>query len=988
MKKLLSFLACFIAAVGASSQDWEVVTHEGQAQDKTIILADLVVQNGSPVYEGNYEIAVFVGDECRMIVSDDDEAVLQTVNETKFLQFIVPGTYGNESDERKTITFELCDANGAVYDITPSSPTITFRDGDTYGGTGSSGRVQLAVTLPSSISLKPFEVEVGKSINLLGQIEIVPADAQLPQNYIWSVNDEEYATIEGDVLTAIRVPSVDEEEPVLYLEFGEEEYETPFTIILHATAINIVTDEFEVIIDDGEELTAFVANLHNSIAYSLVPPEANDEVLWEMEDGTYFETSDDIWIPVKGGTTHIRPYIKKKDGTYLYPASPEWITVNIIVPVEEAYFDWPIDPQTQNMVTFKCNVGDENILQHLAQYIKILPLDATDRSYTITDNVELYGSPNEPGYNPVLTVYDDNTIIALAPGYAELLIEPNGFGGEDLAFTVLVQVFNPAKTISAVENPLIIDSKTSRADAGDAIAANISYGPEDSMPRGTVTTQTGGVFTGEGGLSDNGVFFTITSPTDKLASGETTVNATLRWNDYSNYDGTDETIAEKTASVDFVVNITDAVDHFEISITPNANDPTTGTITLTPVPATATFSWDDFTLVTYNGSYGEWDVLEVSKTANGTYSYSASLPGNWEVYVLSNGEEMLGDEPETLTAPAKVSLQSGWQWKSNNWGTMISVVTLNAFFGDELVEARTYDELLYNDSEWGYWGSMIGQTGIQQSMMYKVKMSAAKESYLDNGHIVESPYLSLSPGWNWVGSPYFYDRTIEHVFETMDIDDGFVIVSKTEGSAELSDGEWTGNLKLIRKGQGYYIFNPTEETVWGNLPMEVYDGMEQGDETSAGARAKSRSVWHYDHSQFAGNMTMVVSFSDLDNPEEYTIGAFVDGECRGEGSFDHGLAFITVHTDGGEEVSFRLHNELTDEYFDIDQTVVSRMRIGSVKAPMQLTSNSVVTGIATVGRSASNVENYDLNGRAVDGNAKGITIRKMQDGTVKKVVRK
>ena len=87
-------------------------------------------------------------------------------------------------------------------------------------------------------------------------------------------------------------------------------------------------------------------------------------------------------------------------------------------------------------------------------------------------------------------------------------------------------------------------------------------------------------------------------------------------------------------------------------------------------------------------------------------------------------------------------------------------------------------------------------------------------------------------------------------------------------------------------------------------------------------------------------------------------------------------------------MTFRLHNELTDEYFDIDQTVVSRMRIGSVKAPMQLTSNSVVTGIATVGRSASNVESYDLNGRAVDGNAKGITIRKMQDGTVKKVVRK
>jgi hypothetical protein len=164
--------------------------------------------------------------------------------------------------------------------------------------------------------------------------------------------------------------------------------------------------------------------------------------------------------------------------------------------------------------------------------------------------------------------------------------------------------------------------------------------------------------------------------------------------------------------------------------------------------------------------------------------------------------------------------------------------------------------------------------------------------------------------------------------------------------------------------------------------------MDQGDETAAGSRAMRRSVWSYDHTQFAGNMTMVASLPNLDNPENYTIGAFVDGECRGEGSFDRGLAFITVHTDGGEEVSFRLHNELTNEYFDIDQTVVSRMRIGSVKSPMMMTSNSVVTGIATVERSVFNVESYDLNGRAVDNNAKGITIHKMQDGTVRKVVRK
>jgi hypothetical protein len=427
-----------------------------------------------------------------------------------------------------------------------------------------------------------------------------------------------------------------------------------------------------------------------------------------------------------------------------------------------------------------------------------------------------------------------------------------------------------------------------------------------------------------------------------------------------------------------------------ITITPDTNDPTQGTITLNPYPDTAVFDWADYTVGATSNDYGDWDVLTITTTGNGTYTYSSSLPGEWRIYVVG-GNFTPNSSYSTLVVPAKVSLQSGWQWKSNTWGNL-NGEELPEFFGSDLIEARTYDDLLYNDPEWGFWGSMLNNDpdfpyAIEQNEMYKVKMNAAKDSYVYMGYILQSPGVYLYPGWTWVGSPYFYDRTIEHAFEDMDNIDGMVIVSKSDGQLEMADGEWNGNLKLIKKGQGYYFYNPSSDGIWCNFPKEVGQ-MEQGDETSAGARAKSRSVWHYDHSQFAGNMTMVASFSDLDNPEEYTIGAFVDGECRGEGSFDCGLAFITVHTDGGEEVSFRLHNELTDEYFDIDQTVVSRMRIGSVKAPMQLTSNSVVTGIATVGCSATNVESYDLNGRAVDGNAKGIIIRKMQDGTVKKVVRK
>ena len=978
MKKLLSLLTFFIVTVGASSQGWEVVQHDGNPQAYTNIMASLEVSNGSAVYYGNYKIGVFVGDECRLIVQDNDASVLQNENGTQFLLFKVPGNYGDVSDESKDITFKLSDSMPNVYELT-ASEDITFRsDGDTYGYPPSSNLVELTVTLPTTITFNPFEVEVGQSINLLDQIVVSPDGAKLPENYTWvlPVSNVVYATIEGDVLTGENVTN----SPVTISMVSKDGNhatlaETTFTVIQHATAINIETANYEVNKNWTDDLTWFMNNEGN-YTYSLVPATATDEVLWEIEDATYIQTNQDgTWTPIKGGTTRIRPYIVKTDNTRLYPVDPEWITVNIIVPIEETYFRWGADGETLTEdVTFKCNVGDD-IYQRLADRVVIKPDDVADKTFTIA-----------PSDQNSLFTFGTNSGVANEPGLEVIEITPNGINGNDFPIFVTVEVLNPATTIAAVANPLIIDSKTSLDDAGAAIAGNISYGPEGSKPNGTLATKTGGVFEGEGGLTANGVLFEITNPTSALVSGQTTVSATLRWNDYSSYDGTDATIVEQTASVEFVVNITDAIDHFEITITPNTDNPTQGTITLTPVPATATFEWSDYTLGISNDYYDGWDVLTITPAGDGTYTYSASLPGEWVISVMQ--------ESETLMVPAKVSLQSGWQWMSNNWGSL-SGADLEGFFGDNLVEARTYNDLLYNDPSWGYWGSMLNSdpdtpwlVGIQQNQMYKVKMSAAKDSYLYNGNAIEIVYLDLAPGWNWVGSPYFYNRTIAHAFTDTDIADGVVIVSKADGSVEMSDGEWTGTLKLMKKGQGYYIFNPTDDNLNCSFAMEIYGGMAQGDETAAGARAKNRSVWHYDHSQFAGNMTMVASFSDLDNPEEYTIGAFVDGECRGEGSFDRGLAFITVHTDGGEEVSFRLHNELTGEYFDIDQTVVSCMRIGSVKAPMQMTCNSVVTGIETVDSSTFRVESYDLNGRAVDDHAKGITIRKMQDGTMKKVVRK
>ena len=1001
MKKLLSLLMVLCCAIGASAQQgWTART--GQSQDRTVVIADFSVTNGASVYEGNWRIGVFVGDECRLVTQDNATDVLTSVNNQQFLMLEVPGNFDAENDEGKEIVIKVSSSMGDVYTLKPDQ-TLTWQPETTYG-VGSGPRVQLALTLPAEVTLSGFRIDAGNSVDLTNFLNVSPANAQIPENLIWYVGNNYYqpgdygqfATISGSTLTAVK-PNLSEGEnlPIPYgfvinagnymplIVNGNPVENASFYIEQPATTLTIVTETFEVERGFAEELTVFMRNQHNYKAYSTTPEEITDEVKWEIEDATYIQEDQGTWEPIKGGTTRIRPYIERADGN-LYPEGNKWITVNIIVPVEEAYFNWPYDPQTQQQITFKCNVGDENILQHLDQYVRILPLDATDRTYTITD-ISSYGSPQELGYRPVLYVNSDNTIEASASGYAELLIQPNGIGGEDLAFTVFVEVDDPLKEVSFTEDPLTFDSATNTLETiTSGIRRNISWQDEyKALQFGTLSVA--GVLTGSGEFSANGPMLTLNNT--EIPKGESTITVRLGWNDYSQYDGTEESIAQQwNAGQSFKVVITMGLDHFTITVTPSSDDPTRGTITLTPVPADADFDWADYAdiLTVRSDNYDSfWHVIDIEAGGEGTYTYVALLPGEFAANCDPDEEDVI------FEVPYRVTFANGWQWKSNPYGNMMSNKNLYSYFGDDLVEARTYDKLLYNDTEWGYWGSLYDsqEIAIEQAQMYKVKMNAAHETFLYGGNAVMYAF-NVVKGWNWIGSPYFYKRTLDRITTPVN---GMVVVGKT-GSAEYDEihDTWSGDLKTIDPGQGYYVYLPDESSYIIGFVEEVFGHINQmdDDDVPVGARAARQSVWSYDQSRFANNLTVVAEVSDLDNPEEYTIGAFVDGECRGEGIFEDGRAFITVHTDGGEQVALRLHNELTGEYTDIDQTIsTTAMRLGSLKAPVQLTAQGVVTGISTVEGAQQPTERFDLNGRTVKGNHKGMTIVRQADGSVRKVVR-
>ncbi|MBQ9646217.1 MAG: hypothetical protein IJV24_07665, partial [Prevotella sp.] len=120
--------------------------------------------------------------------------------------------------------------------------------------------------------------------------------------------------------------------------------------------------------------------------------------------------------------------------------------------------------------------------------------------------------------------------------------------------------------------------------------------------------------------------------------------------------------------------------------------------------------------------------------------------------------------------------------------------------------------------------------------------------------------------------------------------------------------------------------------------------------------------------------------------EDYSVGAFVGDECRGEGVCVGGRMFITVHANQGEQISFRLLNNLTGETFDVDQAVRFGAMLGSMKAPFRMTSEAVVTGISSVQSSDSTAQSYDLSGRKVNTKQRGVNILHSTDGKVRKQV--
>ncbi|MCC8037237.1 MAG: hypothetical protein LIP02_03755 [Bacteroidales bacterium] len=395
-----------------------------------------------------------------------------------------------------------------------------------------------------------------------------------------------------------------------------------------------------------------------------------------------------------------------------------------------------------------------------------------------------------------------------------------------------------------------------------------------------------------------------------------------------------------------------------------------------------------------NASGKGWEHNTFTDNGDGTYTFSANLPGascavEYCVYDADGNQLKNGDYNVIGAFRAIVGQEythtSGWGWHSYP-ASAVTYITADELsldmadiFGDNLQEARSASDLLYNDPTYGYFGTM-SQT-LSSGVMYKInlKESQAVDLY---GDIVKNPStIGMYYGWNWMVNPYPINVSLSDLYGLELLGDESMIKAHDGTFAIMNNGGWEGTLEGLVAGEGYMVKCTNEygqEVEWPalfNLDNTTANAQMQS------ARLKSKgtqALWNANRAAYADNMALIAKIEGLES-DRYSVGAFVGDECRGEGQLVNGLWFVGVAGDAGETVTFKVLDTLTDQITEIGGTVAITASAGTVSDPVLFTSNT--TGIQSIAADGSLVMNrvagtiagsasmriYNLSGQDVTG---------------------
>lgn len=955
MKKSLLSLCLMVLAIASWAQNWTAPT-ENDFPHSTPVYVQVKV-NGEEILKG-VEVAAFIDDECRASLVSPNAQISSNL---LCYQLRVWGDM--DADLNKTITFKVS-YNGLVFKM---KKTITFT-----GETHSEIPLVLNIDLPTGVSLPDplaLEAKLPFSYDLTNDIEfqyeahdmtgapvaytpLGESEIETELTYKWDfANSSSYFTVEDNKLTAVQETQGSYLGLKIMAELPEAQMQflSTFTTVIitqpvvPVASISCEPNVWDITTGDNlyelEELNAAIIILPEDATnkgYSFEP--ADEEAAAVFANGKFTD----------GGTYNINIVSVADNSIYTT------IVVNVVVPVDA------IRPTQSSFYA----ITGENLFDLVTPSIKVYPGNATNKAFHFVVSDEdsdaiVDGVATRPGVYNIAIQSDENPQVQTRVTVTVNEIEAPESITVNVGESFMEQLSGQIQVLPVMETFAFTYTIAPKTDA-DAEGLDVAEGV--ALNAGTYT-----------------LLVTCTENPKATAEIEVVVLTPVKITFPSNL-----TLSKFKATelpLTFVEGDNFDPELIEIQIN-SYND------IMVPglEPITYYFTSEDKLT---------WDLL-------------ANFVGYYDLQVLYNGEYMLneeGSEYTQITVPVEIPFNNaGWDWiymptyyeLQNEDGSYKS--WMNRDKNNRIIDLRSQTDLLYNDDTYGLFGTIYSMEAW--AGMYKIK--AAYENPEDAMFVSdmeiywETVYPTIKRGYNWIGYPCEWDITIDQ-FNTLNKwnnpSDGDKIIGKT-GFAEYDavEGLWLAQEGFtLQAGKGYLYYSNNEEEY--ELDLIYREDMAQARlPRQAAASRQLNNVWKYDAGAFADNMAVVARIEGLENPENYSIGAFVNGECRGEGSVvSNGRMMISVAGTAGEKVSFRIYNKATGEFADVAETVKYVQTLGSLKAPLALTVPEV-TGISSVVATdkvqAEGI--YDMNGRRISSMTQSgvYVVKTMVDGKLetKKVV--
>lgn len=940
---LLLILLLYAVGIAAQTPNWGYVANESHSAH--VVYVGVVDSKGNPVNLNlDTYLGAFIDGKCR------GQVKLTSSNDIYYFPIRIEGT---ASDNGKAISFRIREPWGTEYKLN-GPQSITYQNETTTGTLSSLFKLNFEAPRYYKFTGGPINVKVGEEVDMLKYIQFEPENANKPMNFNWNYgNNPGYFEVKDYKLKGLK--------PIREAWFSAmPETMKPLepgyiivNVIQPATSITL-KDEYKngITVEIGD--TA-VLNTALRTCYTVNPANCNEELEWTSSDPEALVST----METNSQGIKEKKFTPVKPGVFTMTLKGEKASIQLKVTVRKK-----VTGITQTFSDFiYINVG-ESLKDILPLTYKVMPEDATDKSVT-------YKIDNGNNNKPVLEE-KNGEIVGVNPGEAYIIVKSKDNPNlRDVHLAVYVRPEVNSLTFKKNELSFIKpESDGDKADYFDEVKANIVFSPNWPVWPGDKATEFSITSDNQDVLDLNYNFYEPNERALPVILGTANVNVNYRAPHTTIQNGVLKNITNPLSG-SFKVNVVQGLQRFTVE------DVRTGLgkpveVKIVPEPSTAkidpslikvTVGWNP----DYSDKPGEkWEIATIASASedNLTWTLNPLALGHGTIYVSYGNNEYMGQGEFTIGQ--SYIQKEGWKW-STFLNTLESGTMQNAF-GDAVQEIRSEYQLMYNDPKYGYFGDL---DMLYSEECYKVRIKDGQNV----DFIVDVTSVSNYGGekeyhakWNWI--PYTSQLTLSPN-EYFRMDDGAFqngdrVVSKDEGFAEFNDGKWGGTLTAMRPGEGYMFYNASSEK-----KLVSYRGDKDFEQRPASAGAKATfvkpTVWKYNSAPFADNMTIVADLGSKYATSNYTVGAFVDGECRGEGRMVDGKCFITVHADKDEVISFLMHDDMTDEVRTVNERLAFSEMAGSVKRPLRMTLGATTSiDEATIDRSGIAVVNGQISIQGLD----------------------